>query len=421
MSKAHGLSDLHVATISGQTRRVLDLISVDNNKELINAQDTDGTTPLMTAVLTGRLAIARLLLQNGASARIKDRRGKTALDYSRSSAFKKKLQIYRRLRVPPVSDKQRRNRVLAAKTLRYPAALESWSDGTRLKVLKPDITFIIAKQGLERATSGFIASATKPDVKVAAVSGWQPNPARGRDVLDSPKYLQLVQDFAGILRFRLIRSQRDNNGKHLPEHSGRFVASHVEKKLAVFWVIATRKAVLNTTDLRWARELREVVIPEPWKTAWVVLDHSPCGNCWEFLEQIRRVTGINIYVETRPFLVKGQRQTAGGCKECPCDRCKDKFRSEPAKGKVSPEEQEEDEYGDIESSPSDEDVTQPNLVAGPDVGPEVNDDGLTLQENDDTEGRPPQARVPKPQPMSSDPPRVSSKPTSTFTNVLMFL
>jgi hypothetical protein len=86
--------------------------------------------------------------------------------------------------------------------------------------------FKIAKQSLERATAGFITSNTRPEVKIAAASGWQPNPSKGPNVLDNPKYLQLVQDFARVIQFELIRSQRDNNGVHMPEHSGRFVASH---------------------------------------------------------------------------------------------------------------------------------------------------------------------------------------------------
>lgn len=92
--------------------------------------------------------------------------------------------------------------------------------------MRPHLTFKIAKENIERATTGLIASATRPLVKTAAVSGWQANPARGQDVLDNRKYLRLVHDMAGILKFTLTRSPRDNNGKPQPEHSGRFVASH---------------------------------------------------------------------------------------------------------------------------------------------------------------------------------------------------
>ncbi|KAK4033158.1 Serine/threonine-protein phosphatase 6 regulatory ankyrin repeat subunit C [Parachaetomium inaequale] len=341
----YGLSDLHTAVISGQARRVLNILR-ENKEEIMDVGDIDGTTPLMTAVLTGRWTIARLLLQNGASARTRDHRGRKALVYSRASLFRNKLRLYRRLGLlPMVSHKQHRNRGLIAKVLRYPAALEScrrgrnhecsraifFKDGETLNVLRPDLKFKIAKECLERATAGFITSNTRPEVKIAAASGWQPNPSKGSNVLDNPKYLQLVQDFARVIRFKLIRSQRDNNGIHLPEHIGRFVASHTEKKLAVFWVIAALQAILNTTDLGRVHELREANIPAPWKEAWIFLDHTPCGNCWQFLRAIKQVTGIRIYLETRPFLLRGNRDAAAGCHNCPCDRCRRKFEAQPAR------------------------------------------------------------------------------------------
>jgi hypothetical protein len=124
--RALRMSDLHLAVIAGQTRRVLALLKHQNSGELIDARDVDGATPLMTAVLTGRLGIARLLLRNGASARIKDRKGCAALDYAKSSLFKTKLQVYSRVGFPLLTPKQRRQRAIIAKILRFPTALESW-------------------------------------------------------------------------------------------------------------------------------------------------------------------------------------------------------------------------------------------------------------------------------------------------------
>lgn len=121
-----GLSDLHLAVIPGHTRRVLAILRHQDIGELINARDVNGATPLMAAVLTGRLGIARLLLQHGAAARIKDRKGRTALDYSKSRLFKKKLDVYRRAGFPPLTPKQHRQRTIIARILRFPAALESW-------------------------------------------------------------------------------------------------------------------------------------------------------------------------------------------------------------------------------------------------------------------------------------------------------
>lgn len=125
MSKALKLSDLHLATILGRTREVLALLAREDKKELIEARDADGSTPLMTAVLTGRLAIAKLLLRHSASVKTRDYHGYRVLDYTRESLFKNKLGKYRRLGLPPMSQKQRRERLAIAKILRHRAALRS--------------------------------------------------------------------------------------------------------------------------------------------------------------------------------------------------------------------------------------------------------------------------------------------------------
>jgi hypothetical protein len=124
---AYRLDKLHLAVIHGRIRRVRKLLAGDNTKHIIDSRDADGATPLMAAVLTGRHAIARLLLRNGASSEARDRRGRKALDYSRASLMRKKLLIYERLGRPSVSEEQIRKRQRIAKILRYPAALASWS------------------------------------------------------------------------------------------------------------------------------------------------------------------------------------------------------------------------------------------------------------------------------------------------------
>lgn len=123
---AHGLTDLHVAVILGEASRVHRILIDHNNKGLLDVGDVDGATPLMTAVLTGRLTIARLLLQNGASPHVRDRRGHQAVSYSKVGLFKTKLGTYKRLGFPEIGPEQRGKRVAVAKILRYPAVLESW-------------------------------------------------------------------------------------------------------------------------------------------------------------------------------------------------------------------------------------------------------------------------------------------------------
>ncbi|KAL2136365.1 hypothetical protein VTI74DRAFT_4197 [Chaetomium olivicolor] len=409
--KALALSDLHTAVISGKAGKVSELLAGENKKELLEARDAHGTTPLMTAVLTGQLKIAKILLRNGASAETKDRRGYKALDYSQTRPFMKKLHAFRQLGFLPVSKKQRRKRDAIAKLLRYSAAREScrragkhecsrsvfYKDGRKLNVFNPGMVFIIAKDNLERATVGFIVSAIKTDVKTAAVSGWQANKGRGPHVLDNIKYLQLVQEFAKFLKFKLTGCYRDNNGKLLPHHSGRFVASHAEKKLAVFWLLAALKATFDTTDLRRVHELRDAAIPEGLREAWIFLDHTPCGNCWEFLHRIKRVTGITIYLETRPFLVKGDRNGQAGCPKCPCQGCKRTHAGPNSQGQ-NPSIQRTAPEDPVPQDPqveddSDADTTQPEPEANLELDLDMNQNGVTLQE-DEEDNR--QLRRPRP-------------------------
>lgn len=79
----------------------------------------------MTAVLTGRLTIAKLLLRKGAAVDVKDKGGLRARDYSKARFFQEKLARYERPGLPAVSQEQRRERRLIAEILRYPAALRS--------------------------------------------------------------------------------------------------------------------------------------------------------------------------------------------------------------------------------------------------------------------------------------------------------
>ena len=122
-------------------------------------------------------------------------------------------------------------------------------------------------------------------------------------------------------------------------------------------MIAVLKAILGSTDLKRVHELQVMAIPESWKEAWIFLDHTPCQNvsavpgflpfapkltfaryqCWIFLHRIKQVTGIGIYVETRPLLAKKNRQDDIGCRKCACARCKRRFGAEQARGTSSKE------------------------------------------------------------------------------------
>lgn len=123
--KDFGLSDLHVAVLSNDMAIVRRVLKSNNSKEALQSRDQDGATPLMTAVLCGRFKFVQVLLCSHASTRDRDRQGRNAEDYTRSSpVMKYKLELYKSLgfRISNATSREKRR---ISETLRYPAAL--WS------------------------------------------------------------------------------------------------------------------------------------------------------------------------------------------------------------------------------------------------------------------------------------------------------
>ncbi|KAK4639802.1 hypothetical protein QC761_711580 [Podospora bellae-mahoneyi] len=386
------LSELHIATLNGDLQHVRELLkststSPGGTRKVIEARDRHGTTPLMAAVLYGRLAIAKLLLRYGASRKAQDLQGRVTWEYSRASLFDRKPKMYQHLGFPPISRSLQRERRRIAIILKYPAALRSCrrignhhysrsrlhKRAKDLVILKPVGGFETFKPGKEgnellSATAGFIASATTSpkDVKVEqfAVSGWKPNPGRGPRVLDNVVLTERVRDVIHLHGLKVRASQRDNgNQTALPEHKGRFAACHVEKKLAVWWVMKALKEVFNTSDIERLRELRGADVPNYYREAMLFLDHGPCQDCWDFLHQVKRITGILICVESISFCVTGNRASGPqGCPNCTCQKCTSQKKaqmSRPSSDSAIQQDDEDSDESDKETRPSEDDMQLP--------------------------------------------------------------
>lgn len=94
------------------------------------------------------------------------------------------------------------------------------------------------------------------------------------------------------------------------------------------------------------------------------------GQCWEFLDIIKRTTGISIFVEACELLTRGDRKALVGCPKCECESCKRKFFVE--KTDVTSTERVSDDVGDEakkrRSGPAE---IQPKTVPAPSRAPEV--------------------------------------------------
>ncbi|KAK4186607.1 hypothetical protein QBC35DRAFT_386781 [Podospora australis] len=297
--KDYSLTELHVAVIKGDKSKVRRLLNSETQRNLqLHARDREGASPLMTAVLCGRLGIAKLLLRHGASTKARDQRGRGAKDYGRVSSFSRKLSIYKLLGFRATSRENKSERLKLRIVLQYPVALRSCRQKGKnsysgsyilrspktLTILKPDGRHVRVKHGRVEtdnlnSTSGFITSVSEPKIRRVAVSDYGPNEGRSAIVLGNVYYTQQVRDLAHYFNWKISKSMRDNGSKAaLPEHQGRFYGCHVEKKLAVWWVKDVLKKVLRTTDLTRMMELREIELPVALKKAKIFLDHGPCPD-----------------------------------------------------------------------------------------------------------------------------------------------
>jgi hypothetical protein len=79
---SYGITGLMYAASSGSEVFVDALLK--SGKSLLNAQDKDGRTALIHAVVAGQMAIVKRLLDEGADKRIRTKEKKTAIDYARA-------------------------------------------------------------------------------------------------------------------------------------------------------------------------------------------------------------------------------------------------------------------------------------------------------------------------------------------------
>jgi hypothetical protein len=111
-------------------------------------------------------------------------------------------------------------------------------------------------------------------------------------------------------------------------------------------------------------------------------------------------------LETRPFLVKGDREGAAGCHICPCHRCRQKFEVQPTPdAQANPEKHNNAGDDDDTDSALDGDATDfgPGLSPGLGLGSDAA--GLGLDEDEGQSRRAPGTTVL--QPTASVPPKVS--------------
>lgn len=88
-----GLTPLYWAVDNEDQALTELLLSLDNYKEFIETQNSDGNTPLMNAFLRGNVELAELLIKKGANIKIQDKEGNSLINIAVSLNNDKLLQL----------------------------------------------------------------------------------------------------------------------------------------------------------------------------------------------------------------------------------------------------------------------------------------------------------------------------------------
>lgn len=83
--------EIHKAAEKGDVAKVEKILKA--NPCLLDSLDKDGYTPLHKAVLKNKIKVVELLLAKGADVSIKDKKGKTALDYATKNKNKRLIEL----------------------------------------------------------------------------------------------------------------------------------------------------------------------------------------------------------------------------------------------------------------------------------------------------------------------------------------
>lgn len=317
-----GLKDIHLAVLgahdNGEGRNRFSHVL---DKKNIDAQNSQGATPLMLAALTGNKAIVSLLVGK-ASQFQKDVKGRTAIDYASERKFvKRKVILYRRLGFPSAcrsSKELRKSRkhILTILQGNIPIVHFLYA-GSQFTLLQPfGGKFYNTGLSMEKRTTGFISSSERiPFPEMTAISGWKAHSGTGR-ILDNPRYTQLVRDFSKSIGFLLPSSRNDNGGKcPLPEHRGREAACHAEKKLAIWWMEEQLRYAFGSDDFSAIRELKHFPLPAERRRCWLFLSHDHlCRNCLRFLATIHQLSGLEVIPVPCPMVQYSTRSPRLGGK-----------------------------------------------------------------------------------------------------------
>jgi hypothetical protein len=159
---------------------------------------------------------------------------------------------------------------------------------------------------------------------VSAQSGWESTTTCDGTLLDNAAWTTAVKEFCSIIGHELPGYSYDT------DFHGQYFACHVEKKLALYFVLHfLSDEITGTLSERKLRELRRRETP---LEAMLTITKPSCPDCDNFLDELQDLTGIIFHMEichvigqTEPYrdgTMTRRRLVAGGTKELKLFRSK---------------------------------------------------------------------------------------------------
>ncbi|KAF7534790.1 hypothetical protein G7054_g5902 [Neopestalotiopsis clavispora] len=314
-----GLQKIHILSLTEDWVGVRKLLP-DNRA--IEARTTEGMTPLMLAALFGHVEVVGVLRQHHASLEAVDKFGHSSLVYTLESGFnttRRQSFSHYFAEQNPEAASLRRLVIAPMLSLHKPEAKPYTANALGPEYIR------ICSNGIEAYRSlglihtpgripkpdsavGYINSLNDVSPRRWAVPGWSKADHDSSALLDGERFtkaaLLRVAPAIGFSFKPHLLDQGWSSGRLTEAKRGRWFASHVECKLAVWHcttLLASMKSIPEASMTFLAghlSDLRDANIGDA-RHMHINITLPPCESCATFLQALTQVTGITFEIKYR--------------------------------------------------------------------------------------------------------------------------
>ncbi|KAF2999979.1 hypothetical protein E8E14_006853 [Neopestalotiopsis sp. 37M] len=315
-----GLQKIHILSLTGDWAGVQKLLS---DKRTTEARTTEGMTPLMLAALFGHVEVVGVLRQHHASLEAVDKFGHSSLVYTLESGFnttRRQSFSHYFAEQNPEAASLRRLVIAPMLSLHKPEAKPYTANALGPEYIRICSNGIEAYRSLGSihtprspkpdSASGYINSPNDLSPRAWAVPGWfkayphhQSSALLDGETFTKAALLRVAPAIGFSFKPHLL-DQGWSSGKLTEAKRGRWFASHVECKLAVWHcttILASVKSMPEASMTFLARhlsDLRDANIGDA-RHMHINITLPPCESCATFLQALTQITGITFEVKYR--------------------------------------------------------------------------------------------------------------------------